>query len=318
MDLTKNVVTYGFHGISDTEKVLLQTMIERISRRLPGPVAHAPAHDAQIVFFDGSAPNLDGTTGRLVPVVRDAGTQRSSVGLRMPPHVTDLLDIFTDFVQQKTYAQTGCGVMRSLARSLHELFRTRGTPHALIDKDGTSLTLYPADRQFSWSGPAGTLALSEFFQSHRLPGLDLRPLGPSEPGEGRERRGIEPLLWHMGLAHAHCGLLPWVGRDDLLKMRAWPYLTGQGPATATRLATVLRTRPHSVANLADIARVPETEAVAFANAALLSGFVVTAMPTDARVAPRPPRIREAEPGAPAPARLLGVLGAIRSALGIRP
>ena len=317
VDSTNGVVTYGFHGVTDTEKVLLQSMIERISRSLPGPVAQVPARDAQLVFFDGPAPHPDKTERRLVRVVRDPGARRFSGGLRMPPHVTDLLDIFTEFVEQGAYAQTRCTAMRSLVRSLHDLFRTRGAPHALIDKDGTSLVLYPADRQFSWSDSENTRALPEFFQSHRLPGLDLRPWDASEPGEGRERRGIEPLFWHMGLAHARCGLLPWVGRDDPLKMRAWPYLTGQGPATATRLATVLRTRPQSVAALADAACVPETDAVAFANAALLCGFVVTAKSTDTQALAHRPSAPDADLRALGTARRPGILGAIRNALGIR-
>lgn len=317
VDLTKSVVTYGFHGVTDTEKALLQAMIERISRDLPGPVAHVPAQDAQLVFFDGPAPRLDGTCGRLVRMVRDANTQRFSGGLRMPPHVTDLLDIFTDFVQQEAYAHTQCGAMKSLVRSLHELFQTRGAPHALVDENGAGLVLYPADRQFSWSGPGDKPALSELFQSHRLPGLGLRPWDASEPGEDRERRSIEPLLWHMGLAHARCGLVPWVGHDDLLKMRAWPYLAGQGPATATRLATALRARPRSVAALADAARAPKTEAVAFANAALLCGFVVTVRPTEAHTPGRQAPLRDRGAGALGAARLPGILGAIRNALGIR-
>ncbi|WP_145960753.1 hypothetical protein [Acidiferrobacter sp. SPIII_3] len=316
MDPTKSVVTYGFHGVTDIEKVLLQAMIERISRDLPGPVAHVPAHDAQLVFFDDPAPRLDGGRGRLVRMVRDASAQRFSGGLRMPPHVTDLLDIFTDFIQREAYAHTQCGVMKSLVCALHELFQTRGAPHALVDEDGASLVLYPADRQFSWSGSGDKPALSELFQSHRLPGLGLRPWGTSEPGDDRERRSIEPLFWHMGLAHARCGLVPWVGRDDLLKMRAWPYLAGQGPATATRLATALRARPRSVAALADAARVPETDAVAFANAALLCGFVVTATPTDAQAPQRQPPIRDTGAQALGAARLPRILGAIRNALGI--
>ena len=249
-------------------------------------------------------------------MVRDPAVPRFSGGLRMPPHVTDLLDIFTEFVEQGAYAQTRCTAMRSLVRSLHDLFRTRGTPHALIDEDGASLVLYPADRQFSWSDSEGQRTLPEFFQSHRLPGLDLRPWDVSELREGQKRRGIEPLFWHMGLAHARCGLVPWVGRDDLLKMRAWPYLAGQGPATATRLATALRARPRSVAALADAACVPETDAVAFANAALLCGFVVTATPTDAHAPQRQPHVRDTGAQALGAARLPRILGAIRNALGI--
>lgn len=317
MDSTNGVVTYGFHGVSDTEELLLQSMIERISRSLPGPVARAPARDAQLVFFDGPAPHPDKAERRLVRMVRDPAVPRFSGGLRMPPHVTDLLDIFTEFVEQGAYAQTRCTAMRSLVRSLHDLFRTRGTPHALIDEDGASLVLYPADRQFSWSDSEGQRTLPEFFQSHRLPGLDLRPWDVSELREGQKRRGIEPLFWHMGLAHARCGLLPWVGHDDPLKMRAWPYLTAQGPATATRLATVLRTRPQSVAALADAARVSETDAVAFANAALLCGFVVTTAPTDTPALAHRPSTPDANLTALGTAQRPGILGAIRNALGIR-
>ncbi len=303
--------------MADSEKVLLQSMIERISRRLPAPVARVPAPDAQLVFFDDAAPRPDGITGRLVRVVRDADAQRFSGGLRMPPHVTDLLDIFTDFFEGEASARTRCGVMKSLVRSLHDLFQTRGAPHALVDENGASLVLYPADRQFSWSGPDDKPPLPELFQSHRLPGLDLRPLAASANQPDRERHGIEPLFWHIGLAHARCGLLPWVGRDDPLKMRAWPYLAAQGPATAARLATALRARPQSVAALADAARVPEADAVAFANAALLCGFVVTAMPTDAHAPRRQTDIHSTGAGALGATRLPRILGAIRSALRMR-
>ncbi|WP_297386217.1 hypothetical protein [Acidiferrobacter sp.] len=316
MDPTKGVVTYGFHGMADSENVLLQSMIERISRRLPAPVARVPARDAQLVFFDDAAPRPDGITGRLVRVVRDMDAQRFSGGLRMPPHVTDLLDIFAEFVEQETYAETGCGVMKSLVRSLHDLFQAGGAPHALVDGDGAGLILYPADRQFSWSGPDDERLLPEWFQSHRLRGLDLRPWAASTNQQHRKRRGIEPVFWHMGLAHARCGLLPWVGRDDALKMRAWPYLAGQGPAGAIRLATALRARPQNVAALADAARVPEAEAVAFANAALLCGFVVPAIPTETYAERGEANTRGADPGPVDATRWPRLLGAIRSALGI--
>ena len=302
--------------MADSETVFLQSMIERISRRLPAPVARVAARDARLVFLDDAAPRPDEITGRLVRVVRDADAQRFSGGLRMPPHVTDLLDIFAEFVGQETYAETQCGVMKSLVRSLHDLFRTGGAPHALIDGDGAGLFLYPADRQFSWSGPDDERPLPEWFHSHRLPGLDLRPLAASTNPQDRKRHGIELLFWHMGLAHARCGLLPWIGRDDPLKMRAWPYLAAQGPATAAQLATALRARPQSVAALADAARVPESDAVAFANAALLCGFVVTAMPTDAHAPQRQTDIRNTGAGALGATRLPRILGAIRSALGI--
>ncbi len=319
MDLTKRAVTYGFHGVTETESALLQGMIGRIARRLPGPVAHVSAHEAQLVFSDGSAPALEGTCAQLVRLVRDAEAREFPGSLRMPPHVTDVFELFTDFIKRDADERARCGVMRSLIRSLHDLFRTRGAPHALVDGDeeGARLILYPADRQFSWAGAQGSRPLSEMFQSQRIPRLGLRPWDAAEPGARGKRHGIEPLFWHMGLAHGRCGLLPWVGRDDVLRMRAWPYLAGQGPGAALRLATVLRARPRSVAGLAEAARVPETDAVAFANAALLCGFVVSAAAADAQGLVPAPEVRSAGMKVPGFERLPGILGAIRDVLGMR-
>ncbi len=316
MDITGDTVTYGFHGVAETEAALLGSMIARLARRLPGPVTQAPAHEAQIVFFEGSAPPLEGPCVRSVRLVRNPGTQQLPDSLPMPPHITNVLAIFTDVLRSEVHAKGQCQVMKSLVRALHDLFQTRGAPHALVGKDGANLILYPADRQFSWSGSPGGQPLSEVFQSHRITGLGLHPLGAEGPQEDRERRGIEPLLWHAGLAHARCGLVPWVGHDPLLKMRVWPYLTGQGPATATRLATLLRARPHTVSALADAAGVGEVEAVAFANAALLCGFVTSAPPAAGEAgSDRPMPIMDA--AASRGGRLPGIFGAIRHALGMR-
>ncbi len=312
-----NGVTYGFHGVAEAEQAILRSMIERICRRLPGPAVHAPASVAQLVFFEGRPPLLDAPRVRLVRLAKDVDAQGRRDSLRMPPHVTDLIELFTDLVTEEARPQGHCGLMNTLVRSLYELFQGGGAPHALIDGDGGGLVLYPADRQFAWSGREDTEPLAALFRSHRLRGLSLRPLDGPGVEEGRQRRGIEPLFWHMGLAHAPCGLLPWVRRDDLLKMRAWPYLTGQGPATATRLAAVLRAKPRSVGALADAARVPEADAVAFANAALLCGFVTHARPDGAEAMPSGPRLREAGAGPARAAGLPGILGAIRDALRIR-
>ncbi len=318
MDITEHALTYGFHGVAEAEQALLQGMIRRISRRLPGPVTHVSTHHAQLVFLDDAAPPLIGSDARLVRLVRNPEGRQSPGALRMPPHVTELLDIFSGSFGGGSHERVRCGAMQSLVRSLHDLFRTRDTPQALLEGDGASLILYPSDRQFSWAGTQhNKQLLSEIFGAQRPPRLDLRALGAQELDACGERHGIEPLLWHMGLAHAHCGLLPWVGRDDVLRMRAWPYLAGQGPAAAMRLATTLRARPRSVAGLADAACVPETDAVAFANAALLCGFVVAVAPTDPLALPGGRKPEDAPMKVSGFARLPGILGAIRDALGVR-
>ncbi|MHB8253487.1 MAG: hypothetical protein ACYDEV_07250 [Acidiferrobacter sp.] len=282
--MSAEIITYGLHGVSVQESSLLKSMIERTVRRLGQPVIYTPIEFAQIVFFDGPPPELNSPGSRLIQLARDNGARQSANTLRMPPHVTDILEIFGRFTQETSHALTDCGLAKQLTGTLYNLFRHRGSPHALVNDAGSGLMLFPENRQFSWLGEDANKPIADFFQPHGLSGLSLRALNNDQIDAVANRQGIERMFWHVGLAHAKCGLLPWVPVDNILRMRVWPYLAAQGPATSIKLATLLRAQPRSFSALVADAGIPEADVTAFVNAALLCGFVAGEIPVDTNMA----------------------------------
>jgi len=310
-------ITYSLRGVDEKEEFLLNSMIERIARRLDRPVMCGPIESAHIIFFDGPTPERHKPSSRLVRLIRNGDAQRALGTVRIPPHVTELQSVFSDFLGEKSHAQTDCSLVKRLAGSIYDLCKLRGDPHALVDGAGRGLILYPGERQFSWSGQEEDMPIADFFRPRGLLDFNLRPLADGAPSEIGARRGIEPVLWHMGLAHAQCGLLSWVSADNILKLRVWPYLATQGPRASTRLATLLRAQPRSVTALVATADVPEQDVIAFVNAALLCGFLAGETRSDARVAPSPPIAQEDMAMPVRAAAFSGVFGAIRNALRMR-
>lgn len=316
--MSAEIITYSLHGVSVQEGSLLKSMIERTVRRLGQPVIYAPIEFAQIVFFDGAPPESSSPGSRLIQLARDNEAHQSTGTLRMPPRVTDILELFSRFTRETAHALTGCSLVKQLTGALYNLFRHRGAPHALVNDAGSGLMLFPEDRQFSWLGDDANIPIADLFQPHGLSGLSLRALNDDHINLIANRQGIERVFWHVGLAHAKCGLLPWVPVDNILRLRVWPYLVAQGPAASIKLATLLRAQPRSFSALVADAGIPEVDVTAFVNAALLCGFLAEETPVDTNIASSRSTGINSSPRPVRGAGVSGLLDAIRDALRMRP
>ncbi len=306
-----DAITYCVHAVSVRECALLTTMIDRVSRRIGRPIRYAPAAVAQIVFFEGRRPA--GSRGTVfVQLTRDSGREPGPGTLPMPPHMTHMLELFAGAARDRGIA-LGCGPATDTVRAVCDLFQKAGPPHALVNETDDGLLLFPGARQFARFGRNADETAAQFFQSEPLQDLRLKRMDDAALALAGDRQSAEPALWYMGMAHARCGLFPWVSIDSLLRMRAWPYLAAGSPALE-KIAALLRVRPHSASALVSEAGMAADDVIAFVNAALSCGFITLADPAYDAGADSPPY-------APRPAKgshgaLPVMLNAIRKALGI--
>ncbi len=302
------IQTFSLHGVSARDGLLLKAMIERAAHRLGRSLVYVLADAAQLVFYAGLAPERRLADAHLVKLVDDTAGSLDRA-LRMPPRATELLELMEALLNRHT-VNSSSDAIGQIVRRVYELVGQDRPPYVISDIAGQGLVIFPAERRFAWIGEPQD-RLGEALSSRRLSRMTLTPYFEAQYPTLGERRSIEPVLWHLGIAYGELGLLPWIPTDGTLRLRVWPYLVAQAPRSFMKMATALRSKPQSLQSLRSNTDASEADAVSFVNATALCGFLIAETQGHAGARLGTVLGRQSRGG------FGRMLGAIRGALGMR-
>lgn len=297
--MTTHARSFAFHGLSVRDKLLMKSMIERASVTSERHWVPDVMEAADCVFLQGEPPG--GMRASAEPVCLRAGDSGTPAAIPCPTRVSEFRALLIGIDRR-----LGCNHWHPLIENIQLLLKD-GKEFALLDVNGCGWMLHPAERQYSAFGMLEHVPreLIEEESSHWH-------LGNAVSSNRHPRRALEVLLWFLGLASGSEGVLPSIGADRPLRMRAWPYLLARAPRQFSQFATLLREGPRSAIELQVTSNAPMAEVAAFVNACFLCGFFTPVLET-ARVSNG---VHVEQSSARPAQRFTRFLGAIRGALGI--
>ncbi len=297
--MTTHARSFAFHGLPVRDKLLMKSMIQRANVNSEHVWVPDIMESADCVFLQGEPPG--GMRASAEPVCLRSGDSGTSTAIPCPTRVSEFRTLLTGIDRR-----LGCNHWHPLIENIQLLLKN-GKEFALLDVSGYGWMLHPAERQYSAFGLSerGPRELMEEESSHWH-------LGNAVSSNRHPRRALEVLLWFLGMASGSEGVLPSIGADRPLRMRAWPYLLARAPRQFSQFAALLREGPRSAIELQVTSNAPMAEVAAFVNACVLCGFLTPVVETVA--VGHAARIEQSS-ARPAQ-RFTRFLGAIRGALGI--